>query len=235
MPKYVAWPPTRRQRTEFIRPCCDGARGRSDPHRQRRRSDRAYRTEPSLAAPAVDFVLPNSKSSSNADEPNGIDVIALYATCRISRSTAFCCVQETARDHRRRHPRACIFRARRALLGCAYPSRRMDLVAYRNRREIGARVLPFPLADDYDELLKSDVADVKPCAIESDAGQILADLCQRDPYRMTFHGCISTLRQVITKAGAHVPTDVTGFGMRLTLDFLRERQLPPSRRALPNP
>ena len=40
----------------------------------------------------------------------------------------------------------------------------------------GERVWPFPLPDDYDELLKSDIADVKQCTVDSEADHILAAL-----------------------------------------------------------
>ena len=37
----------------------------------------------------------------------------------------------------------------------------------------GERVWPFPMDDDYDELLKSDVADIKQCSAESAGDHIL--------------------------------------------------------------
>jgi leucyl aminopeptidase len=86
----------------------------------------------------------------------------------------------------------------------------------------GERVWPFPMDDDFDEALKSDVADVKQCTVESHGDHILAArfLSRFVPPDVPWiHIDLSAGQH---KGGlAHVPTDITGFGVRLTLELLR--------------
>lgn len=87
--------------------------------------------------------------------------------------------------------------------------------------ESGERVWPFPLPADYEELLKSDIADIKQCTIENDADQILAALFLRRFVPREVGWIHLDLAAGNNKGGlAHVPTDVTGFGVRLTLNLL---------------
>jgi leucyl aminopeptidase len=85
----------------------------------------------------------------------------------------------------------------------------------------GERVWPFPMDDDYDELLKSDIADVKQCAVETAGDHILGArfLSRFVPKRIPWvHVDLSAAAH---KGGlAHVPTEITGFGVRLTLEVL---------------
>jgi leucyl aminopeptidase len=86
----------------------------------------------------------------------------------------------------------------------------------------GERVWPFPMDDDFDEELKSDIADIKQCAVENHGDHILAArfLSRFVPADIPWiHLDLSAGQH---KAGlAHVPTDITGFGVRLTLELLR--------------
>jgi leucyl aminopeptidase len=90
----------------------------------------------------------------------------------------------------------------------------------------GERVWPFPLDQDYDEALKSDIADVKQCALEGNADHILAArFLQRFVKHDTpwVHIDLSSSRN---KGGlAHIPTDTTGFGIRYTLNLLFDNSL----------
>jgi leucyl aminopeptidase len=85
----------------------------------------------------------------------------------------------------------------------------------------GERVWPFPMDEDYDELLKSDVADVKQCSAESAGDHILGArfLSRFVPKSIPWiHVDMSAGQH---KGGlAHIPTDITGFGVRLTLALL---------------
>jgi leucyl aminopeptidase len=85
----------------------------------------------------------------------------------------------------------------------------------------GERVWPFPMDDDYDELLKSDVADVKQCSAESAGDHILGArfLSRFVPKSIPWvHVDLSAGEH---KGGlAHVPTEITGFGVRLTVELL---------------
>jgi leucyl aminopeptidase len=85
----------------------------------------------------------------------------------------------------------------------------------------GERVWPFPMDEDYDELLKSDVADVKQCSAENAGDHILGArfLSRFVPKSIPWiHVDMSAGQH---KGGlAHIPTDITGFGVRLTLTLL---------------
>lgn len=85
----------------------------------------------------------------------------------------------------------------------------------------GERVWPFPMDDDYDELLKSDVADIKQCSVENAGDHILGArfLSRFVPKSIPWiHVDLSAGQH---KGGlAHVPTEITGFGVRLTVELL---------------
>ncbi|HEU4617455.1 MAG TPA: leucyl aminopeptidase family protein [Gammaproteobacteria bacterium] len=86
----------------------------------------------------------------------------------------------------------------------------------------GERVWPFPMDEDFDQLLRSDIADIKQCAVEGDGDHILGArfLSRFVPRSIPWiHLDLSAGEH---KSGlAHVPTDITGFGVRLTLELLR--------------
>lgn len=92
--------------------------------------------------------------------------------------------------------------------------------------ESGERVWPFPVPDDYEEALKSQVADIKQCTLENDADHILATVflkkfLEGDPAWV--HMDLSAGNH---KGGlGHVPTDVTGFGVRWTLNLLLDQKI----------
>ena len=85
----------------------------------------------------------------------------------------------------------------------------------------GERVWPFPMDSDYDEMLHSEIADIKQC---SDAGQgdhILAArfLSKFVPEEIPWvHVDLSAGQH--TGGLAHIPSEVTGFGVKLTLELL---------------
>jgi leucyl aminopeptidase len=87
--------------------------------------------------------------------------------------------------------------------------------------ESGERVWPFPMDEDYDELLKSEVADIKQCSSESAGDHILGArfLSRFVPKAIPWvHVDLSAGQH---KGGlGHVPTDITGFGVRLTVELL---------------
>jgi leucyl aminopeptidase len=88
-------------------------------------------------------------------------------------------------------------------------------------RESGERVWPFPTDSDYDELLESKIADIRQCTLEGEADHILAArfLSRFVPERVPWvHVDLAAGNH---KGGlAHIPTDVTGFGVRFTLALL---------------
>ncbi len=92
--------------------------------------------------------------------------------------------------------------------------------------ESGERVWPFPLPEDYDDLLKSDIADIKQCTVESEADQILAALFLRRFVPKDIPWVHVDLASGNNKGGlAHIPSDVTGFGVRFTLNLLLAQSL----------
>jgi leucyl aminopeptidase len=86
--------------------------------------------------------------------------------------------------------------------------------------ECGERVWPFPLPEDYREALKSEIADVKQCTMDNDADHILAATFLRKFLVNDVPWVHVDLSSGNHKGGlAHVPSDVTGFGVRFTLAF----------------
>lgn len=89
----------------------------------------------------------------------------------------------------------------------------------------GERVWPFPMDDDFDDELRSDVADLRQCRINAAgdhilAARLLSRFAGRTPW---LHIDLAAGRH---EGGlAHIPTDVTGFGVRLTLAMLLEHDL----------
>jgi leucyl aminopeptidase len=85
----------------------------------------------------------------------------------------------------------------------------------------GERVWPFPLDEDFDEPLKSDVADVKQCAVDGAGDHILAAKFLQRFVPQTIAWVHMDLAAGQRKEGlAHVPTEITGFGVRYTLELL---------------
>lgn len=90
----------------------------------------------------------------------------------------------------------------------------------------GERVWSFPFDSDYDKALESQVADIKQCAAEGEADQILA---ARFLQRFVQHGAPwihLDLGAANRKGGlAHIASDETGFGVRYTCNLLLDRQV----------
>lgn len=94
-------------------------------------------------------------------------------------------------------------------------------------RDSGERLWPFPQDADYDEALDSEVADVKQCIIEGEADHILAGRFLARFVPETIPWLHVDLAASEHKGGlAHVPSEVTGFGVRLTLSLLLDHPLP---------
>ena len=91
-------------------------------------------------------------------------------------------------------------------------------------RDSGERVWPFPNDPDYDESLDSEVADIKQCTLGNEADHILAArFLQRFLPKQTpwLHIDLAAGKH---KGGlAHIPSDITGFGVRFSLQFLKNR------------
>ena len=85
---------------------------------------------------------------------------------------------------------------------------------------------PFPLDEDFDEALKSDVADTLQCTLEGEADHILAARFLKRFVDDGIDWIHVDLAASNHKGGlAHVPTDTTGFGVRLTLNLLHQQAI----------
>ena len=90
----------------------------------------------------------------------------------------------------------------------------------------GERVWNFPLAEDYDQDIESKVADIAQCAVEGKGDHIHATrfLSRFVPATIPWvHVDLSSATR--TGGLAHVPTDVTGFGVRFAVELLLRQGL----------
>jgi leucyl aminopeptidase len=86
----------------------------------------------------------------------------------------------------------------------------------------GERVWPFPMDDDFDEMIKSDVADVKQCSAETEGDHIVAARFLQRFVPNEIPWVHVDLSAGSHKGGlAHVPSEITGFGVGFTLELLR--------------
>ena len=93
-------------------------------------------------------------------------------------------------------------------------------------KDSGERVWSFPMDEDFDKAIESDIADVKQCSQEAGMDHILASrFLQRFVKNDTpwIHVDLSSSNR---KGGlAHIPTDTTGFGIRFTLNLLLDKKM----------
>jgi len=91
-------------------------------------------------------------------------------------------------------------------------------------RDSGERVWPFPTDSDYDKELESDIADVKQCVLAGEADHILAARFLNRFVREDVPWLHIDLAAGNHKGGlAHIPTDISGFGVRFTLNLVLDR------------
>jgi leucyl aminopeptidase len=91
----------------------------------------------------------------------------------------------------------------------------------------GERVWNFPLDADYDAELESKIADVMQCTADGKADHILAArfLSRFVPDATAW--IHMDLSAAVRSGGlAHINTDITGFGVRYTLELLRDGKVP---------
>ncbi len=90
----------------------------------------------------------------------------------------------------------------------------------------GERIWPFPLDEDYDAALESQIADIRQCALEGDADHILA---ARFLQRFVKHDIpwvhIDLAASHHVGGLAHIATDTTGFGVRYTVSMMQTQRL----------
>jgi leucyl aminopeptidase len=95
----------------------------------------------------------------------------------------------------------------------------------RTGRECGERVWSFPVDEDFEEELKSSVADVAQCSVENEGDHILAALFLQRFVPAGIPWIHVDLSSAARKKGlGHVPPGPTGFGVRYALALLADRR-----------
>jgi len=98
-------------------------------------------------------------------------------------------------------------------------------VLKRAGRRSGERVWPFPIGDEFVEDLKSDTADIVQCLANGSGDHIYAASFLGEFVDKKIPWVHVDLSACSHKGGlAHVPTDITGFGVRFTMNLLLDEQ-----------
>jgi leucyl aminopeptidase len=120
----------------------------------------------------------------------------------------------------------CIYALTERMSGIVTNEPRLTEALLAAGRASGERVWNFPFDADFDSDLESKVADVLQCSVESKGDHILA---ARFLSRFVPEGTPWVhvdLSSAVRSGGlAHVPTDVTGFGVRFALELLSKRRV----------
>ena len=98
-------------------------------------------------------------------------------------------------------------------------------VLKKSGRASGERVWPFPIGKEFLEELKSETADIKQCSPSGGGDHILAASFLQEFVDKDIPWIHVDLSACSRKGGlGHVPTEITGFGVRFTLHFMLDRQ-----------
>jgi leucyl aminopeptidase len=96
----------------------------------------------------------------------------------------------------------------------------------RTGQQCGERVWPFPIGKEFLEDVKSDVADLQQCSVKGTgdhilAGSFLAEFVENDtPW---VHVDLSASNH--SGGLGHIPTEVTGFGVRYTMSLILDEKI----------
>jgi leucyl aminopeptidase len=94
-------------------------------------------------------------------------------------------------------------------------------------RDSGERVWPFPQGKEFLAELESDVADIKQCTPDAGGDHILAATFLNEFVDSDIPWIHVDLSASKRKGGlGAIATDITGFGVRLTMDLVLDKQLP---------
>lgn len=100
---------------------------------------------------------------------------------------------------------------------------RMELhpLLKRSGRECGERVWPFPMGKEFLEELKSETADLRQCSPNGGGDHILAASFLNEFVEPSIPWIHIDLSATTRKGGlAHIPSEITGFGVRYSLHLL---------------
>lgn len=121
---------------------------------------------------------------------------------------------------------ACIYSLGTAYSGIFTNREKLMPMLIEAGRDSGERVWPFPLDEDFDKMLESDIADVKQCSRESGVDHILASRFLQRFVKNKAGWVHIDLSSSNRKGGlAHIPTDTTGFGVRYTLNLILDKKI----------
>ena len=99
-------------------------------------------------------------------------------------------------------------------------------VLKKSGRESGERVWPFPIGKEFLEELKSDTADLKQCSPNGGGDHILAASFLNEFVDEKVPWVHVDLSAASRKGGlGHIPTEITGFGVRFSLHLILEQHL----------
>jgi leucyl aminopeptidase len=96
----------------------------------------------------------------------------------------------------------------------------------RTGQDCGERVWPFPIGKEFLADLKSDVADIMQCSPSASGDHILAASFLAEFVEHDTPWIHMDLAASNNKGGlGHVPTEVTGFGVRYTMSLLLDEEI----------
>lgn len=96
----------------------------------------------------------------------------------------------------------------------------------RTGQDSGERVWPFPIGKEFMEELKSPTADMKQCSPNGGGDHILAASFLNEFVDADINWVHIDLSAAQRKGGlAHVPSDITGFGVRYSLNLIIDKEL----------
>lgn len=111
---------------------------------------------------------------------------------------------------------------------CGVFTNRPDLhpVLKKAGRDSGERVWPFPIGKEFLGELESDMADLRQCTPDAGGDHILAATFLNEFVDDTIPWVHVDLSAMQRKGGlAHIPTDITGFGVRFTMDLVLDKKV----------
>ena len=121
---------------------------------------------------------------------------------------------------------ACIYSLGTAYSGIFTNKEKLMPTLIEAGRDSGERVWPFPLDEDFDKMIESDIADIKQCSREGGVDHILASRFLQRFVKNRVKWIHIDLSSSNRKGGlAHIPTDTTGFGVRYTLNLLLDKKI----------